>query len=90
MRVYNLTDRRSDSKEPQPQVLRAGGIVVLPGSYVDIPDEFPLKRIAAWLYSERASVNSRPGWYAKARAAAVEATHERSKKKRRSKKSKEK
>lgn len=78
MKLFNLTDRLAPgNKHLYPQTLKRPGISIPPGGFIEVPEDFQLGQVAAWVHRNLVSVGNVPHWYAtqamKERRAKVEA-----------------
>ena len=78
MKLFNLTDRLAPGqKNLNPQTLKRPGVTIEPGSFTELPDDYHLGNIYAWVHRGLVSINNVPHWYVeqakKERRAKVEA-----------------
>ena len=65
MKLFNITDRLAPGKTNlYPQTLSRMGIVIEPGGFVEVPDDFRIGLISGWVNGGLVSVGSVPSWYA--------------------------
>lgn len=68
MKLFNLTDRLAPGQARlYPQTLKRMGVVIEPGGFVEVPDDFRIGLISGWVNSGLVSADRVPDWYANQR-----------------------